>query len=86
MRVLRFLGFVVVALLGILAALFGLLQTPQAQRLLADAISGKSLRVAGLSGFIPTDLHVASIELLDSQGVSDRKQARSKYGAKREGA
>jgi translocation and assembly module TamB len=69
MRMLRRLGFVVVALLGALALLFGLLQTPPGKRLLADAISGKALRVAGIGGFIPTDLHVATIELLDAQGA-----------------
>ena len=69
MRALRVLGFVVVALIATLALLFALLQTPPAKRLLASTISGTDLRVSGLDGFIPTDLHVARIELLDSQGV-----------------
>ncbi|MBV8190097.1 MAG: translocation/assembly module TamB domain-containing protein [Alphaproteobacteria bacterium] len=67
--VLRTLRFGLLAVIGLLALLFGLLQTSPGKRLLAESISGQSLKVTGLSGLVPTDLQVASIELLDSQGA-----------------
>lgn len=68
MRALRILGMVVGGLVALLVLLFVVLQTPAAQRMLAGLVSGKSLQVTGLSGFVPTDLHVERVQLLDSQG------------------
>ena len=45
------------------------LQTPPGQRALAGLASDETVRVSGLSGFFPTDLQVAQIELLDEQGA-----------------
>jgi translocation and assembly module TamB len=68
MRVFRILGIVLAGVLGLLVLAFGFLQTPPGQRMLVGLVSGKSLQISGLSGFFPTDLQVARIELLDSQG------------------
>jgi translocation and assembly module TamB len=69
MRAFRILAKVLAGIVVLVALLFGALQTAPAQRLLADLISGKSLQVSGLGGFLPTDLQVARLELLDSQGA-----------------
>ena len=69
MRVFRILGMALVSVVALLALLFGALQTPPVQRLLASLISSKSLQISGLSGFVPTDLEVARIDLADQQGV-----------------
>ena len=69
MRALKILAMAVAVLLGSLALLFAFVQTPPGKRLLASVVSGNSLHVAGISGFVPTDLHAASVELLNSQGV-----------------
>jgi translocation and assembly module TamB len=68
MRALRILLWVFGGLVGVVALLLASLQTPMGQRTLAGLVSGKSLRVSGISGFVPTDLHVARVELLDPQG------------------
>ncbi|HYX01347.1 MAG TPA: hypothetical protein VE963_04610, partial [Reyranella sp.] len=68
MRALRLLAMVFAAVVALLVLAFGFLQTPPGQRLLADLVSGKSLKVSGLGGFFPTDLQVARVELLDAQG------------------
>jgi translocation and assembly module TamB len=68
MRVFRILAVVLAGLVGVVALTFGFLQTPPGQRLLASLISGKSVQVSDISGFFPTDLHVARIALLDPQG------------------
>ena len=72
MRALRILAMVLGGLLTLVvtlvAALFVFLQTSSGQRTLAGLVSGKSLQVSGISGFFPTDLQVARIELLDQQG------------------
>jgi translocation and assembly module TamB len=73
MRALRILAKVLGGLLALIvtltAALFVFLQTPSGQRMLAGLVSGKSLRVAGISGTFPTDLQVARVELSDPQGA-----------------
>jgi translocation and assembly module TamB len=51
------------------AALFAALQTPPVQRLVASLVSSDTLQISGLSGFVPTDLHVAQIELRDQRGA-----------------
>jgi translocation and assembly module TamB len=51
------------------AAVFAALQTAPVQRLAESLVSSDSLQVSGLSGFVPTDLHVAKIELRDKQGA-----------------
>src|SRR5262249_49228352 len=68
MRALRLLAMVFAAVVALLVLAFGYLQTAPGQRLLADLVSGTSLKVSGLGGFFPTDLQVARVELLDTQG------------------
>ncbi|MFO1082333.1 MAG: translocation/assembly module TamB domain-containing protein [Reyranellaceae bacterium] len=69
MRALRLLGIALAGVVALLALAVGLVQTPLAKRLIADAVSGKDLRIAGISGFVPTDLAVETIELRDAQGI-----------------
>ncbi len=66
LRIAAIVGGGVVLLAGLL---FAFLQTPPGQRALAGLVSDKTLQVAGVSGFFPTDLQVARIELLDEQGA-----------------
>lgn len=49
-------------------ALFGSLQTAPVQQMVANLVSSDTLQVTGVSGFVPTDLHVTKIELRDKQG------------------
>ncbi len=51
------------------AALFAGLQTPPGTALVAAIASSDSIKVEGISGFIPVDLQVAKIELRDKKGV-----------------
>ncbi|HTE37497.1 MAG TPA: hypothetical protein VK630_13225, partial [Reyranella sp.] len=51
------------------AALFAGLQTPPGTALVAAIASSDSIKVEGISGFIPIDLHVAKIELRDKKGM-----------------
>src|SRR5205814_10205455 len=69
MRGARILAMAVVGLVTLVVLLFVFLQTPPGQRTLAGLVSGKSLRVAGISGLFPTDLQVAEVELLDQHGA-----------------
>ena len=68
MRALRVSAMVLGGVGALMALLFAFLQTPPGQRVLAGLVSDKSLQVSGISGFFPTDLHVARVELLDEQG------------------
>ena len=59
---------VIVAVVGVIAAI----NTAAGQReivSLANNHSGGAFRIDGLSGTIPTDLHVARFELLDAKGA-----------------
>jgi len=51
------------------AAVFLGLQTPPGTALVAAVASSDSIKVEGISGFIPVDLRVAKIELSDKKGV-----------------
>ncbi|CAN5486975.1 hypothetical protein BH10PSE6_BH10PSE6_15710 [soil metagenome] len=51
------------------AAVFAGLQTPPGTALVAAVASSDSIKVEGISGFIPVDLHVAKIEFRDKKGV-----------------
>jgi len=57
-------GVVVVA-----AGLFAGLQTPPGTALVAAIASSDSIKVEGISGFIPVDVRVAKVELRDKKGV-----------------
>ncbi|MCW5734930.1 MAG: translocation/assembly module TamB domain-containing protein [Enhydrobacter sp.] len=50
------------------ATLFGSLQTAPVQQMVADFVSSDTLQITGVSGFVPTDLRVARIELRDKEG------------------
>ncbi|CAN5837695.1 hypothetical protein BH11PSE3_BH11PSE3_04730 [soil metagenome] len=73
-RALRILAIVVGSLVGLLALLFGALQTPPGQRAVASLVSGAAstaeggLELSGLSGFFPTNLQVARIAYRDREG------------------
>ena len=69
MRALRIAAMVVGGVVLLVGLLFALLQTPPGQRALVGLVSDETLHVSGLSGFFPTDLEVAQVELLDEQGV-----------------
>ena len=69
MRAFRIAAMVVGGVLLLVGLLFGFLQTPPGQRALVGLVSDESLHVSGLSGFFPTDLQVARVELLDEQGA-----------------
>ena len=68
MRAFRILAMVGGGVVALLALLVVFLQTPPGQRTLAGLVSGRSLQVSGISGFFPTDLHVAEVELVDQEG------------------
>jgi translocation and assembly module TamB len=69
MRALRILAKVLGGVVVLVGLLFAFLQTPPGQRTLVGLVSDKTLQMSGLSGFFPTDLQVARIELLDEQGA-----------------
>jgi translocation and assembly module TamB len=69
MRALRIAAMVVGGVVLLVGLLFGFLQTPPGQRALVELVSDESLHISGLSGFFPTDLQVARVELLDEQGA-----------------
>jgi translocation and assembly module TamB len=69
MRPLRIAAMVFGGVVALLGLLFAFLQTPPGQRTLAGLASDETLQVSGLSGFFPTDLQAARIELLDEQGA-----------------
>lgn len=70
----RALIYLAIFLVGFLLAGFGLIQTPPGRAMVASLISriasadGLGVQVEGLSGFIPSDMRVASIDLSDPQG------------------
>ena len=70
----RFLAIGAAGLIGLVAILFAALQTPPGQRAVAGLVSRMAsgpdggLGVSGLSGFFPTDLHVARISYSDREG------------------
>ena len=74
-RMLRWGGFTVLALLVLLVAAYGLLQTSPglgwAARTLANLAStpGFSVSIKGLGGVIPFDIHAERIEVSDAKGV-----------------
>lgn len=51
------------------AAVFAGLQTPPGTALVAAIASSDSIKVEGISGFIPVDIHVAKVEMRDKKGV-----------------
>ena len=69
MRALRIAAIVVGGIVLLVGLLFAFLQTPPGQRALVGLVSDETLHMSGLSGFFPTDLQVAQVELLDEQGV-----------------
>lgn len=69
MRALRFLGLGLAGVAALVLLLFAFLQTTPGKNILAGLVSGKTVSVSGLSGFFPTDLQAARIELRDEQGA-----------------
>lgn len=69
MRALRIAAWSLGGLVAVGALLFAGVQTGPGKRLLAWAVSSPSMEVSGLSGFVPTDLSIAKIEMRDRQGT-----------------
>lgn len=73
-RALTFLGMTVLALVLLVLALFGLIQTPPGKAALARLASslastpGLSVEIEGITGFVPSDMGIARITLADSSG------------------
>ncbi|MDP2334573.1 MAG: translocation/assembly module TamB domain-containing protein [Reyranella sp.] len=74
MRGRRILLFTTGTVAALLALVFGVLQTPPGQRILASALSAaastqeRRVELSGLTGFFPTDLRLARIEFADRGG------------------
>ena len=74
MRPLRISAYVIVALIAVLGLAFAGVQTAPGKRLLASVASDlasspdQQIRITGIDGFVPTDLHVARIEIADRTG------------------
>ena len=74
MRARKILLIGIAGLIGFLAIVFAALQTPPGQRAVAGLVSrmasgpDSGLDLSGLSGFFPTDLHVAKISYRDREG------------------
>jgi translocation and assembly module TamB len=69
MRWLRILGWTAGGLVLAAGALVAGLQTPPGKALVAAVASSDSIKVEGVGGFIPVDLHVARVEMRDRKGV-----------------
>jgi translocation and assembly module TamB len=69
MRTRRIIGWTAVGIVAASVALFAGVQTGAGKRLLAGAISSPSLEFSGITGFVPTDLAVARVEMRDRQGT-----------------
>ena len=75
MRIVRILGWTAGGVVVTLTAAFAALQLPPVQAAVASLVSDlasspdSKLSLQGLSGFVPTDLKVARIELADRQGT-----------------
>src|SRR4051794_7862808 len=65
----RALAWTAGSLVVVGAALFAGLQTPPGKALVAAVASSDSIKVEGISGFIPVELQVAKIEMRDKKGV-----------------
>ena len=69
MRWLRILGWTIGGLVVLVGVLFAGLQTPPGKALVAAFVSSDDIRIEGVSGFIPVDLRVATVEMRDKKGV-----------------
>ena len=69
MRTRRIIGWTAGGIVVTAAVLFGGVQTALGKRLLAEAISSPSLEVTGITGFLPTDMQIAKVEMHDKQGA-----------------
>ncbi len=69
MRVRQIIGWTAGGAVATAAVLFAGLQTAPGKRLIAGAISSPSLEVSGISGFVPTDMQIAKVEMRDKQGT-----------------
>jgi translocation and assembly module TamB len=69
MRARRIAAWTAAIVVGVAAALFAGVQTDPGKRLLAWVASSPSLTVTGITGFVPTDLAVARVEMRDRQGT-----------------
>jgi len=75
MRVGRILVRIAAGLVGIIVLLFAALQTGAGQRALFDIVAqvastpDSTLRLEGPSGFFPTNLHLAKVEMADAKGT-----------------
>lgn len=69
MRARRIVGWTAGGAVAAVALAFAGLQTGPGKRLIAGAISSPSLEVSGITGFVPTDMQVAKVEMRDKQGA-----------------
>ncbi|TWT14810.1 translocation/assembly module TamB domain-containing protein [Reyranella sp. CPCC 100927] len=75
MRIRRLLLRIVAGVVGVVVLLFVALQTGAGQRALFDMVSkvastpDSTLRIEGPSGFFPTNLRLAKVEMADAKGV-----------------
>lgn len=69
MRARRVIGWTVAGIVMTAAALFAGVQTAPGKRLIAGLVSSPSLEVTGITGFVPTDMQIAKVEMRDRQGA-----------------
>ncbi|WP_428683734.1 translocation/assembly module TamB domain-containing protein [Reyranella sp.] len=74
MRALRLSAYVLIALVAVLGLAFAVVQTTPGKRFLASLASDlasspdQKITITGIDGFVPTDLHVARVEIADRTG------------------
>ena len=74
MRALRLSAYVLIALVAVLGLAFAGVQTTPGKRFLASLASDlasspdQKITITGIDGFVPTDLHVARVEIADRTG------------------
>lgn len=73
--IIRYFLFAVAALILLVAALFGFVQTGPGKRLIADVAgslasgNGLTVTVAEIDGFVPSRMHIGRIEIADEKGM-----------------
>lgn len=69
MRAVRFAAMAALAIVAVLGLAFAGLQTALGKRLLALLLSNEQIRVGVIEGFVPTELRIAHIEVVDRDGA-----------------
>ena len=68
MRGVRIAAAAVLAIVAVLGLAFAGLQTSPGKRLLASLLSSEQVRIGTIEGFVPTDLRVSRLEVVDRDG------------------